>query len=124
MGILTSPQLSAALLKFTPASLCLMFAVRRTLTAVCACAPNSSSEYSAFIKNLNWVLHVALVADSIVLLEHVNAHVGNNKVTGRDVIGRNGRTDLNLSGVLSLDFCTSEGLSITNTMFEHKVAYK
>ena len=50
--------------------------------------------------------------------------MGNDGVTRRGVIGRNSLSDLNPSDVLFLDFCVCHGLSITNTMFEHKVVHK
>ena len=49
VGILINPRLRAAVLEFTPvdkrvASLCLRVVGGKTLTVVCAYAPNSSSE--------------------------------------------------------------------------------
>ncbi|KAK3549912.1 hypothetical protein QTP86_015528 [Hemibagrus guttatus] len=94
----------------------------RCLTVVSAYGPNGSVEYPTFLETLRGVLEGAPTGDAIVLLGDFNTHVGNDSDTWRGVIGRNGPPDLNLSGVLLLDFCASQSLSITNTMFKHKGA--
>ncbi|TWW75468.1 hypothetical protein D4764_13G0001300 [Takifugu flavidus] len=117
-------MLSACILEFTPvnervASLRLRVG-GRILTVVCAYGPNSSSAYPPFLESLEGVRESAPSGGSLVFLGDFNAHVGNDSVTWRGVIGKNGPPDLNPSGVLLLDFCARLRLSIKNTLFMHK----
>lgn len=64
----------------------------------CCCAPNHSTDYLTFLESLGGK-------------------------TLRSVIGRNGLFDLNWSDFL-LDFCTSHGMAITNTMFKRKMVHE
>ncbi|KAK3539429.1 hypothetical protein QTP70_007670 [Hemibagrus guttatus] len=128
VNLLIAPQLSHHVLEFSPVnkrvvSLRLQ-AGDRCLTVVSAYGPNGSVEYPTFLETLQGMLEGALTEDSIVFLGDFNAHVGNDSDTWRGVIGRNSPPDLNLSGVLLLDFSTSHSLSIMNTMFKHKGAHQ
>ncbi|KAK3526590.1 hypothetical protein QTP70_030730 [Hemibagrus guttatus] len=96
----------------------------RCLTVVLAYGLNSSVEYPTFLETLRGVLEGAPTGNSIVVLGDFNAHVGNDSDIWRGVIGRNGPPDLNLSGVMLVDFCASHSLSIMNTIFKHKGAHQ
>ncbi|KAK3534174.1 hypothetical protein QTP86_002513 [Hemibagrus guttatus] len=127
VGLLIAPQLSCHVLEFSPVNKRVVSlrlrAGDRCLTVVSAYRPNGSVEYPTFLETLRGVLEGAPTGDSIALLGDFNAYVGIESDTWRGVIGRNGPPDLNSSGVLLLDFCASHSLSITNTMFKHKVAH-
>lgn len=65
-----------------------------------------------------WCWRVPHLVTPLSLLGDFN--MGNGSETWSGVIGRNGLPDLNLSGVLFLDFCANYSLSIKNTIFKHK----
>ena len=80
--ILTSPLLAAVQLEIVlvderVTSMQIKIPGRKTLTVVCAYAPNNSLEYFVFL-GVN-----ALPTDSLVLLGGFNAHVGNDWEIGR-----------------------------------------
>ena len=121
MDLLIAPRFSANELEFTSvdervASLQLQVG-GQVLTVVCVYVPNSSSEYPLLLEYLEKVLESAPTGDSIVLLGHFNAHVGNDSENWRGVIGRTGLLDLNQSCVHLRDFFASHSLSLAYTRF-------
>lgn len=82
---------------------------------VCTFVPDESKlSWSHYL----WCWRVPHLVTPLSLLGDFN--MGNGSETWSGVIRRNGLPDLNLSGVLFLDFCVNHSLSIKNTIFKHK----
>lgn len=60
--------------------------------------------YPAFLESLGRVLEGAPTGESTVKLGDFSAHMGNDSMTWRGVIGRSGLLNLNPSGVQLLDW--------------------
>ena len=84
-------------------------------------APNATSEYEAFVDEVNDALSRVANSESIVLLGEFNAHVGTDNKTWKDVIGRHGIAIANENGQYLLQLCSSNGLSIINTFSSTKM---
>ena len=83
-------------------------------------APNATSEYEAFVDEVNDALLRVANSESIVFLGDFNAHVGTDNETWNCVIGRRGIASANKHGQYLLQLCSSNGLGIMNTFSWHK----
>lgn len=75
---------------------------------------NDSSEYPVFLESLGGVLLDAASHDSVVLLGDFTSHVYSDIEIRGVVTVKKGLPDLNVTGVLLLDFCGNHSLSILN----------
>ena len=80
--------------------------------------PNDTSEYQAFVDEVNDAFLQVSATESKVLMGDFNAHVGADMWKG--VIGKHGVTGLNENGRYLLQLCCSNGLCIMNTFFQHR----
>ena len=90
-------------------------------------APNATSEYQAFVDEVNDALLRVSPTESSVLTGDFVAHVGTDLDTWKGVIGKHEVTGLNEKGEYFLQFCSSNssnGLPIMNTFFQHREAHK
>ena len=89
------------------------------ITDIC---PDATSEYQAFVDELNDALPRVSPIESPVF--HFNARVGTDTDTWKCVIGKHEVTGLNENGKYLLQLSRSNGLRIMNTFFQHRKVQK
>ena len=128
VGILTSPQLSDCVTEWIPLGswVCILKlkVIDRAICLLQVYAPNASSEYQAFVDEVNDALLRVAPTESTVLMGDFNAHIGTDNETWKGVIGRHGVTGFNENGRYLLQLCCSNGLCIMNTFFQHRDIHK
>ena len=62
--------------------------------------------------------------DMLIVMGDFNARVGNDVGAWHDVIGRFGPQELNENGERLLEFCSLNGLVVTNTVFQHRSCHQ
>ena len=96
----------------------------RSLCLLQVYAPNATSEYQAFVDEVNDVLLPVSATEFTVLMGDFNAHVGTDTDTWKGVIKKHGVTGLNENGWYLLQLCCSNGLCIMNTFFQLREVHK
>ena len=96
----------------------------RSLCLLHVYAVNATSEYKAFVDQVNDALLRVSTTESTVLTGDFNAHVGTDTDTWKDVIGTHEVAGLNENGRCLLQLCCSNGLRILNTFFLHREVHK
>ena len=94
VGILTSPCLSGCMSDWIPlgSRVCTLKlkVLDRSLCLLQVYAPNATSEYQAFVDDVNNALLRVLPTESTVLMGDFNAHVGTDTDTWKGVIEKHG----------------------------------
>ena len=128
VGILTSPRLSDCVSDWIPLGsrvwMLKLKVLDRSLCLLQVYAPSATSEYQAFVDDVNDVLPRESPTESTVLMGNFNTHVGTDTDTWKGVIGKHGVTALNENGRYLLQLCCSNGLRIMNTFFQHREVHK
>ena len=128
VGILLSPLMSDCVSDWIPlGSRVCMLKLKVKDKALCLLqvyAPNATSEYQAFVDEVNDALLRVSPTESTVLMGDFNAHVGIDNETWKGVIGRHGDASFNENGRYLLQLCCSNGLCIMNTFFQHRNVHK
>ena len=96
----------------------------RSLGLLHVYASNATSEYQAFIDEVNDALLRVSPSESTVLMGDFIAHVGTDTDTWKGVIGKHGVIGPIENGRYLLQLGCSNGLRIMNTFFQHREVHK
>ena len=77
-----------------------------------------------FYQQLDVVVPSVPTADRLIILGNLNARIGSNHTAWTGIIGHHGIGQENSNGRLPLFFCSQHSLSVKNTFFKLKDAYK
>ena len=89
----------------------------RSLCILQLYAANAKAQYQSFLDEVGVALQKGIHAESIVQLADFNAQVGIEDKIWKNVIGRQGDSDIDRSGRCLLQFCATYGLCVMNTFF-------
>ena len=124
VGLLVSPNIAECVVDWVPLGgrVCLLQLrlQERSLCIFQVYAPNTESQYEAFLEEVEIALGKATSSESLVLSGDFYAHVGIDNVTWKGVVGQHGDPDINKNGRCLLQFCATNWLCIMNTFFQHK----
>ena len=96
-------------------------------TLISAYAPtmaNPDDIKEVFYQQLDVVVRSVPTADRLIILDDLNARIGSNHTAWTGIIGHHGIGQENSNGRLLLSLCSQQSLSVTNTFFKLKDAYK
>ena len=96
-------------------------------TLVSVYAPTMTNPVEAkdiFYQQLDDIIRSVPSGDKLIIMGDLNARVGADHTAWTDIIGTHGIGKENSNGTLLLSLCARHSLSITNTFFQLKDAYK
>jgi len=86
--------------------------------------PGNEADTEAFYHSLQSVVSQVPPQDMMLLVGDFNARVGNDTEAWNGTLGRFGPEEQNANGLKLLDFCTLNGLALTNTFFQHRPCHQ
>ena len=77
-----------------------------------------------FYENLDKVVQSISKRDLVIIAGDLNAKTGSEINNYPEVLGKFGKGMVNENGMALLEFCSRNGLVLTNTKFQHKLAHR